>query len=147
MISRIPWQWIAESEQLAADLVDPPRQLTIRWDEADRGWFLSVVVVARPATMGRSATEPRVYVAPLPLLAAMTMVPRELHDHLIGRVGSEADAMQARVFAELAVAAEQLPQSWPGPGKAKLSLNTAEAHAGELERLSLDLAGAGAWDE
>jgi hypothetical protein len=69
------WRWDEAGEALAADL--PDRQLSIRWDAGDRGWFLSVIYPPRPATMGQAAVEARVYICPLPLLCALVLVPPE----------------------------------------------------------------------
>jgi hypothetical protein len=136
------WRWIPESEQLALDT--PDRQLTIRWDDADRGWFLSVIKPPRPATMGQPATEAEVYVAPLPLLPALVLVPPELHEHLTGRVKRELDVARGQVLGLLGEATGNLPEAWPSTSSAMHKLDAAAVVAREVERLSLDWAAAGA---
>lgn len=140
------WRWIPESEQLALDT--PTRQLTIRWDDADAGWFLSVIKPPRPATMGQPARDAEVYIAPLPLLAALVLVaPPSLHKHLTDRVRRELNVSRGAVYGHMGEAARQLPTAWPGSVHAREALEFASEHATVVERLSLDWAAAGALED
>lgn len=132
------WSWIPETEQLALDT--PTRQLTIRWDDSDRGWFLSVIYPPRPATMGQPAVEARVYVCPLPLLCALVLVPPSLHEHLKRRVRRELDRSRGEVQAAMGFALRDLHQPWPGPSKSHLHLLAAQAACEHAGRLALDWA-------
>lgn len=146
MISAVPWRWDDEGQALLADVVDPPRRLAIRWDHGDRGWFLSVRVPGRPQTMGQAAVEERVYVTPMPLLVALTLVPRELHEHLVGHVERERRLVEAEVWAGLSAGAQLAPQGWPQVAQVRESLAASADAAVTLERLALDMAAADAWE-
>jgi hypothetical protein len=132
------WRWDEAGEALAADL--PDRQLSIRWDAGDRGWFLSVIYPPRPATMGQAAVEARVYICPLPLLCALVLVPPELHHHLTWRVKRELDVARGQVLGLLSETTGLLPQAWPGPSGAAKRLDAAAVVGREVERLALDWA-------
>jgi hypothetical protein len=139
------WRWVEEAEQIVGVCVSPPRQITIRWDEGDHGWYLSVIEEGRPQTMGQARREPRVFVAPLPLLAALTLVPQELHPHLVDRLDAERHAAQAPVIAGLQEAVAELPLPWPAPARARRALELAVSAVVDAERVALDTAAAGAW--
>lgn len=137
------WRWIEESQQLALDTRD--RQLTISWDDGDRGWFLAVIKPPRTATMGQPAVEAETYICPLPLLAAMVLTPPSLHPHLLVKVSAELAESRGAVFAHLATAAGDLPTVWPGTIHAGDALRAATEHVAHVERLSMDWAAAGAF--
>lgn len=139
------WRWIPESEQLAAEHAG--RELTIRWDDGDQGWFLSVIVPPRPATMGQPATEARVYVTPMPLLVAMVLVPSAFHELLRGRVELALHPARGAVYAHMGDASGRLATEWPGSAQARESLEQAVALMTTVDRLALDLAGAGAMED
>jgi hypothetical protein len=141
----VSWRWEPEAEQLALDA--PPRQLTIRWDDGDRGWFLSVIYPPRPATMGQPATEARVYVCPLPLLCALVLVPPSLHEHLTWRVRREMEQSRGAVIGLMQEAVSELPLPWPGQAKARDALEAAAEFMPVVERLALDWAAAGAMED
>jgi hypothetical protein len=138
------WRWVPESGQLVLETAS--RDLTIRWDDGDRGWFLAVTRRGRQPMMGRPGVEPMSWVCPLPLLCALVLVPREFHGLLTGRVKQELGKARGEALAAAGLAVGQLPRPFPGPSKAATHLADAISAAHEAERLSLDWAAAGAME-
>jgi hypothetical protein len=138
------WRWIPESEQLALDT--PQRQLTISWDDGDRGWFLSVIKPPRPATMGQPALKAEVYICPLPLLAGLVLTPPSLHEHLLVKVRRELEQSRGDVNGHMGRAVGHLPTAWPGTVHAAEAIKAAMEHMTHVERLSMDWAAAAAFE-
>jgi hypothetical protein len=138
------WRYIEESGQLAAEMESPRRQLTIAWDEGDRSLYLSVVAPPPPNVPSANA---RVYAAPLSLLAALLIVPRELHHHLTNVALDARHEAESAVLAKLGTTVDQLPQSWPAAAKARSALADASDLVQHVERLSLDMAAADAFED
>jgi hypothetical protein len=148
VISAVPWQWDEQSATFSAEVGVPRRSLTIRWDEGDQGWFLAVIDAGRPPTMGQGPVGQRVFVTPMPLLVAMTLLPAELHEHLVIKVKQAQDASRdGHVLAHVQTAVAGLPLPWPESVKAREALESAAAAMVDVERLSLDAAAAEAWSD
>lgn len=147
MISAVTWEWSDDADAYVAELGAPRRMLAIRWDPVDRGWFLAVTVPARPESMGQPATQPRAYVTPMPLLVAMTLLPPEHHGQLRDRVEEAARIAQGDVLAHMQTVVANVVEDWPATVRAREGVRDAGPHMEDVERLSLDLAAAGAWED
>jgi hypothetical protein len=146
MISAVPWRWVEESAQFVAEVAEPRRTLTIRWDEGDQGWFLAVIDPGRPAQMGQPAVGSRTFVTPMPLLVALTLLPEEHHEQLIGRARRALHELRdSHVLANVHTAVAALPMGWPDLIGAREALEAAAREMPDVERLSLDMAAGGAW--
>lgn len=137
MIGGVEWRLVGETGQIAAQLSDPKRDLTIAWDGGDRNLYLSVIA---PAVANVPGSAPRVYAAPLPLLAALLLVPRELHEQLLELVRAGRDEAEGLVMAAAQRVVAKAPEPWPAVGMAAEAVEGLPRLAQQLERLALDLA-------
>jgi hypothetical protein len=89
----------------------------------------------------------RAYVAPLSLLAASLLLPRSEHPRLLELAnGALVGLRDSKVIAELETVVSESIKPWPDPAKAHEALRRATAAMPDVERLSLDVAAAGAFD-
>lgn len=138
----VQWRYEEVSGRLAGVMENPRRDLAIAWDGADRSLFLSVNVAPTPNVEGSQA---RAYVAPVSLLAALVIVPADLHGALVDLTRDGRVEAEALVLGELAGVVNHVPQGWPATAKATEGVRAAERLVEQLERLSLDLAAAAAF--
>jgi hypothetical protein len=144
VISSVPWRLVPETGQLAARLAEPQRDLTIAWDPADRSLYLSVIAPAAPNVPG---SQQRVYAAPVSLLAAMLIVPAELHAQLHEWASEGRAAVEGIVLEAAQTVVERAPQRWPEVAKARPEAATLPGLSEQLERLALDTATVDAFTE
>jgi hypothetical protein len=144
MISNVEWTYEPTTQRWGACVVGPPdRHLTIAWDGGDHALYLSVRVEATANVEGSSES---VYSAPLSLLAATLLLPREEHGQLLEIVS--AALVELRDMGIVANVQQVLANSiepWPKPAVAGQRMQAAAETMPHVERLALDVAAAGAW--
>lgn len=143
MISNVAWKLIPETGQLTARMEDPTRDLVIAFDGGDQTLYLSVHVPPPPNVQG---VEPRLYTAPLSVLAALTMLPQELHKHVVATVEQARTAMEGVVLGHVQDVVAAAPQPWPTTARALGALDSGRDAMAHLERLSLDAAALRAYE-
>ncbi len=138
MISRVPWKRDSVTGSWSAELEG--RTLGVSWDAGDLSFYLSVIA---PVAAGSA---PATFVAPLSLLAASLLLPASEHPALVARVEQAAiQTRDAKLLSALQVVVAESIELWPHPATAMRAMRDASDAMPIVERLSLDLAAAGAW--
>jgi hypothetical protein len=126
--------------------MDDRRKLRIGWDESDASFYLSVGVEPPPNVTAETGY--RHFQVSLPLLVAMLLVPRSEHARMLDTVAvALVDVRDREVIGKLHDVMAFSMEDWPKPLVAAESLKLAAEAAPRLERLSLDMAAAGAFGD
>lgn len=143
MISSVSWQLDPASARWLARV--GRRELAIGWDEDADTLFLAVTVPPPPNVEGAT---PRMYVSPIPLLAALLILPESEHEVLRSLTAiAVTEVRDERIVGGLQRVLEESIEDWPKPAVAAKRLTAAAELMPRVVRLSEDLAAGGAFRE
>lgn len=139
----IDWALDRGSERWLARL--GRRELAIGWDQDADTLFLAVTV---PPPANVEGAVVRSFTAPIPLLAAMLILPESEHAALQALTAlALTEVRDEQVVRWLGEVLEGSIEDWPKPAGARKRLDAAAAVMPRVERLSEDMAAAGAFRE